>query len=81
MTTRNMLKRVGWTPAVALEHPILPLKRSLLVADRRSGMTSGNGQAWSLPNSRGQRRTEKTGGKLVMKSSVVPQRPPWLRDR
>ena len=36
--------------------------------------TSGNGQAWSSPSPRGQWRTE-TCRKLVVKSSVVPQRP------
>ena len=46
---------------------------------KRGGKTtSGNGQAWSLPSPRGQWRTEKWR-KLVMKSSLVPQRPPRLR--
>ena len=51
-------------------------------ADRRRGRktTSGNGQAWSSPNFRGQWRTEKWR-KLVVKSSVVPQQLPWLKDR
>ena len=36
-------------------------------ADRRGGekTTSGNGQAWSSPSPRGQRRTEKNGGKWL----------------
>ena len=42
---------------------------------------SWNGQAWSSPSSRGQWRTEKKWRKLVVKSSVVPQRPSRLRDR
>ena len=44
-------------------------------ADRKRGgkTTSRNEQAWSLPSPRGQWRTEKWG-KLVVKSSVVPQR-------
>ena len=52
-------------------------------ADRGKGgkTTSGNGQAWSSPSPRGQRRTEKKWRKLVVKSSVVPQRPSRLRDR
>ena len=52
-------------------------------ADRRRGgkTTSGNGQVWSSPSRRGQWRTEINWRKLVVKSSVVPQRPPRLRDR
>ena len=53
-------------------------------ADRRRGgkATSGNGQAWSSTSPRGRWRTEeKKWRKLVAKSSVVPQRPSWLRDR
>ena len=52
-------------------------------ADRRRGgkTTLGNGQAWSLPSPRGQWRTGKKRRKLVVKSSVVPKRPSWLRDR
>ena len=48
--------------------------------EKRGGKTLGNGQAWCLPSPRGQWRTEKNGGKLVMKSSVVPQRPLRFRD-
>ena len=46
-------------------------------ADRRSRKTaSGNGQAWSqVPEGRGKWR------KMVMKSSVVPQRPSQLRNK
>ena len=48
---------------------------------KKSGKTtSGNGQACILPSPRGQWGTEKWR-KLVVKSSVVPQRPPRLRDR
>ena len=48
----------------------------------RGGKTSsGNGQAWSSPSPLGQWRTEKKWGKLVVKSSVVPQRPSRLRNR
>ena len=51
-------------------------------ADRgRGGKTSRNGQAWSSPHPRGQRRTAKKWRKLVVKSSVVPQWPLRLRDR
>ena len=47
---------------------------------KRGGKTtSGNGQAWSSASPRGQLRTGKK--KLVAKSSVVPQRLSWLRDR
>ena len=48
-------------------------------ADKGRGgkTTSRNGQAWN--SARGQWRTEKWR-KLVAKSSVVPQRPSWLRD-
>ena len=49
---------------------------------RRGGKTeSGNGQAWS--SSKSQRAVEngKQWRKLVVKSSVVPQRPSWLGDR
>ena len=52
--------------------------------DRARGRktTSGSGQAWSLASPRGQWRAGKNGEKkLVAKSSVVPQRPSWLRDR
>ena len=49
--------------------------------DRGGGKTTlGNGQAWSSSGPRGQWRTEKWRT-LVVKSSVVPQRPPRLRDR
>ena len=41
---------------------------------------SENGQAWSSRSPRGQWRTEKNWRKLVVKSSVVPQRPSRLRD-
>ena len=43
-------------------------------ADRGRGgkITSGNGQAWSLPSSRGQWGTGKKWRKLVVKSSVMP---------
>ena len=52
-------------------------------ADRGRGgkTTSGNGQAWSLPRPRGQWRTGKKWRKLVVKSSVVPKWPSWLRAR
>ena len=44
--------------------------------------TSGNGQAWSSPSARGKWRTQrKKQRKLVVKSSVVPKRPPRLRDK
>ena len=42
--------------------------------------TSGNGQAWSSPGPRGQWKTGKKWRKLVVKSSVVPHRPPRLRN-
>ena len=42
--------------------------------------TSGNGQAWSSPSPRRQWRTENLR-KLVVKLSVVPQRPSRLRDK
>ena len=50
-------------------------------ADRkRGGKTgSGSGQVWSSPSPRGQWRTGgKKWRKLVVKSYVVPQRPPRL---
>ena len=52
-------------------------------ADRGRGgkTTSGNGQAWNSPSPRGQWRTWKKWRKLVVKSSVVPQRPLRLRKR
>ena len=53
-------------------------------ADRGRGgkTTSGNGQAWSLASPRGHwRTTTKKWRKLIMKTSVVPQWTPWLRDR
>ena len=40
-----------------------------------------NGNAWSTPRPRGQWRTGEKWRKLVVKSSEVPQRPSWLRDR
>ena len=52
--------------------------------DRERGGTTtpGTGQAWSSPSSRGQWRTgKKKWKKLVVKSSVVPQRPSRSRDR
>ena len=51
-------------------------------ADRGNGgkTTSRNGQACSSPSPRGQWRTGKWR-KLFVKSSVVPQRPSWWRDR
>ena len=51
-------------------------------ADRGRGgkTTSGNGQAWSSPSPRTVKNREKWR-KLVLKSSVVPQRPSPLRDR
>ena len=51
---------------------------------RRGGKTPSahlNGQAWSLPSPREQWKTEKKWRKLVVKSSVVLQRPSQLRDR
>ena len=52
-------------------------------ADRKRGgkTTSRNGHALSSPSPRGQWRTEKTWRKLVVKSSVMLQRPLRLRDR
>ena len=52
-------------------------------ADRGRGgkTTSGNGQAWHSPSLRGQWRTGENGGNWFSKSSVVLQRPSWLRDR
>ena len=52
-------------------------------ADRGRGWktTSGNGQALRPPSPRGQWRIGKKRRKLVVKSSVVPQRPSRLRDR
>ena len=51
-------------------------------ADRGRGgkTTSGNGQAWSsqVPESSGEQKKLR---KLVVKSSVVPQRPSRFRDR
>ena len=48
---------------------------------KRGGRTPpGNGQGWSSPSPRGQWRTEeKKWRKLVVKSSVVPQRAPQIR--
>ena len=44
-------------------------------AGRKNGKTtSRTGQAWSLPSSRRQCRTGKKWRKLIVKSSVVPQR-------
>ena len=51
------------------------------VDKKRGGKTtSGNGQAWSSPSHRAVESREKRR-KLVVKSSVVPQRFLWLRDR
>ena len=60
-------------------------KANIDKANRKRGgkTTSGNGQAWSWPSPRGQWRTEKNEGnrKLIVKSTVVPQRPQRLNDR
>ena len=45
--------------------------------ERQHQEIEGNGQAWSSLRPRGQWRI----GEMVAKSSVVPQRPSWLRDR
>ena len=50
--------------------------------EKRGGKTtSRNGQAWSSPSPRRRWRTEKKWRRLIVKSSVVPQRPSRLRDR
>ena len=51
-------------------------------ADRKRGgkTTSRNAQAGSSQSPRGQWRTEKNGRNWLW-SHVLPQRPPWLRDR
>ena len=47
----------------------------------RGGKTSsGNGQVWRSASPRGQWRAGEKWRKLIAKSSVVPQRPPRLRD-
>ena len=56
-------------------------ERGDMAGKRRGGKTiSGKGQAWSSASPRGQWRTEKWR-KLVVKSSLVPQRSSWLKNR
>ena len=79
---RHKLERIPYSKR-RMQGYILTYSRFSKTERRRGGKTtSGNGQTWSSPSPRGQRRTEENKWrKLVVKSSVVPKRPWQLRDR